>query len=53
MKIIVTEDQFEKLKDGGLDYIDSHWKKYTDVGQNIRKIYLTLLPVMKKKLVNI
>ena len=37
MKIIITEDQFEKLKDGGLDYIDTHWKKYTDIGQNIRK----------------
>jgi len=38
MKIIITEDQFEKLKsDGGLDYIDTHWKKYTDIGHNIRK----------------
>jgi hypothetical protein len=38
MKIIITEDQFEKLKDdGGLDYIDTQWKKYKGIGYNIRK----------------
>jgi hypothetical protein len=38
MKIIITEDQFEKLNDnGGLDYIDTHWDKYKGIGHNIRK----------------